>query len=82
MCYRQVKVHCYWPEVEGFRDQGFVLPEVESLRVRVCGFSVLSREEPDTSLSIVHIDDFIHKYIGRVTSCKRKIASRVDVRVV
>jgi len=34
-----VKVHCYLattgkPEVEGFRDQGFVLPEVESLRVK------------------------------------------------
>ena len=41
MCYRWVKDHCYLatrPEVEDFRDQGFVLPEVESLRVRVCGF--------------------------------------------
>ena len=41
MCCRLVKVNCYLatrPEVEGFRDQGFVLPEVESLRVRVCGF--------------------------------------------
>ena len=30
------KIHCYLatkPEVEGFRDQGFVLPEVESLGV-------------------------------------------------
>ena len=31
------KVHCYLatkPEVENFRDQGFVLPEVEGLRVQ------------------------------------------------
>ena len=30
-------IFCYLatkPEVEGFRDQGFVLPEVESLRVQ------------------------------------------------
>ena len=36
-CYTQVKVHRYLAtksEVEGFRDQGFVLPEVESLRVK------------------------------------------------
>ena len=32
----EVKIHCYLAtksEVEGFRDQSFVLPEVESLRV-------------------------------------------------
>ena len=32
------KNHCYLatkPEVEGFRDQGFVLPEVESLEFRI-----------------------------------------------
>ena len=32
-----VKVHCYLatrPEVKGFRDQGFVLPGVESIRVQ------------------------------------------------
>ena len=32
-----VKVNCYLatkPEVEGFRDQCFVLPDVESLRVK------------------------------------------------
>ena len=32
-----LKVNCYLatnPKVEGFRDQGFVLPEVESLRVQ------------------------------------------------
>ena len=31
------KIHCYLatkPELEGFRDQGFVLPEVESLGVQ------------------------------------------------
>jgi len=31
---KENKVHCYFatrPEVEGFRDQGFVLPKVESL---------------------------------------------------
>ena len=55
-----MKVNCYLatkPEVEGFRDQCFVLPEVESLRVRVCGFlkkALPSREEPDISLSIMN----------------------------
>ena len=37
LCYTYVKVHCYLatrPEIEGFRDLGFVLPEVESLRVQ------------------------------------------------
>ena len=37
------------PEIEGFRDEGFVLPEVESLGVQFCGFfktALSSREEP------------------------------------
>ena len=45
------------PEVEGFRDQGFVLPEVESLRVQSLWLlkkALPSREEPDISLSIVN----------------------------
>ena len=52
-------VHCYLaikPEVEGFRDQGFVLPEL-SLRVQSLWLlekALPSREEPDISLSIVN----------------------------
>ena len=45
------------PEVEGFRDQGFVLPEVESLRVQSLWLlkkALPSREEPDISLSILN----------------------------
>ena len=58
-----VKVHCYLatkPEVEGFRDQGSVLPKVEikTLEFKVFGFLNLkalpSREESDISLSIVN----------------------------
>ena len=35
------------PEAEGFRDQDFLLPEVESLRVQSFVASLPSREEPD-----------------------------------
>ena len=45
------------PEIEGFRDQGVVLPEVESLRVQSLWLlkkALPSREEPDISLSIVN----------------------------
>ena len=50
-----MKVNCYLatkPEVEGFRDQCFVLPEVESLRVKslwLLNKALPSREEPDIS---------------------------------
>ena len=46
------------PEVEGFREQGFVLPEVESLRVQSLWLlkkALPSREEPDISLSAKHV---------------------------
>ena len=55
-----MKVNCYLatkPEVEGFRDQCFVLPEVESLRVKSLWLlkkALPSREEPDISLSIMN----------------------------
>ena len=54
------QVYCYLANTgkpEGFRGQGFVLPEIESLEIRVCGFlkkALPSREEPDISLSIVN----------------------------
>ena len=54
------KIHCYLatkPEVEGFRDQKSVLPEVESLRVQSLWLfknALPSREEPDISLSILN----------------------------
>ena len=54
------KIHCYLatkPELEGFRDQGFVLPEVESLGVQSLQLlkkTLPSREEPDISLSIMN----------------------------
>ena len=51
-----MKVNCYLatkPEVEGFRDQCFVLPEViKSLRVKSLWLlkkALPSREEPDIS---------------------------------
>ena len=55
-----MKVNCYLatkPEVEGFRDQCFVLPEVESLGVKsgwLLKKALPSREEPDISLSIMN----------------------------
>ena len=43
------------PEVDGFRDQGVVLPEVESLRVQSLWLLALpSREEPGIYQSIVN----------------------------
>ena len=45
------------PEVEGFKDQGFVLPKVEGLRVHslwLLNKALPSREEPDISLSILN----------------------------
>ena len=49
------KVHCYLatkPEMENFRDQGFVLSEVEGLRVQSLWLlkkALTSREESDIS---------------------------------
>jgi len=53
------RVQCYLAsrlEVEGFRDQGFVLPKVENPRVKnfVVSKASPSREEPDITLSITN----------------------------
>ena len=57
------------PEV-GFRDKGFVLPEVESLRVQTLWLpknALPSREEPDISLSIVNTKHaFLYSRFTRV----------------
>ena len=85
-----------------------MLPEVESLRVRVCGFLKMLYPQgrsqtlvyqlwmarhafilafyariinpKHSSMLSTHRWFYTYKYIGRVTSCKRKIASRVTVK--
>ena len=73
------KIHCYLatkPEVEGFRDQKSVLPEVESLRVQSLWLfknALPSREEPDISLSILNSKArfYTHALRAYVISSKR-----------
>ena len=61
------------PEV-GFRDQGFVIPEVESLRVHSCGFlkKLYPQEELDISLSIVNSKSMLlYSHFMRVLTIMR-----------
>jgi len=57
-------------EVEAFRDQGFVLPEVESLRIQSLWLlkkALPSREEPNiSSLSIINSKAHFYTHALRV----------------
>ena len=75
-CYRKssLLLSYYRSEVEGFRDQGFVLPQVESLRVQSLWLlkkALPSREEPDVSLSTVNSKAHFYTHALRACYCPK-----------